>query len=253
MQVWSTQARDLETARAMLVDELAEQQASLAKATEEFNRVVCARDLQIEELKDQAKSLEIGVQVWSKQASDQETTRASLMEQLAEQQTMFAKMSEEFESVVRARESHIAALINHTKGLETGVQVWSKEARALEADRATAKQQLQKANEELTHIYQSRSWRLTSPMRAIRRYFTALPARAIHRGLRLYQIAPLPRVLKKLHEIRSFRGLSCIGSPCRACSSAAGLAACGCLCGRGAFAYRDGQNSRADRGFHRAG
>ena len=119
------------------------------------------------------------------------------MEQLAEQRASFAKASEEFNGVIRARESHIEALINHTKGLEAGVQVWSKEARALEADRATAKQQLQKANDELTRIYQSRSWRLTSPMRAIRRHLTALPAWAIHCGLRLYQVAPLPRVQSK--------------------------------------------------------
>jgi FkbM family methyltransferase len=203
VQVWSKQARDLEADRSAIGAELTEAQGLFAKKTDELNHKLRARDNQIEDLTNQAKSLRIGVEAWSKQASDLESVCATITERLAEQEASFVKKSEEVNLILRARDDHIKALSDHTKGLEIGVQVWSKEARALEADRAIVKQQLaeqqallQKANEELSRVYRSRSWRLMLPLRAIRRYFAALPLWAIDCGLGLYRIAPLPPATK---------------------------------------------------------
>ena len=204
VQVWSRRASDLEADRAAINAQLAELQKLFAHKSEEFNRELSARATRIDVLTNQIRELEQSVQVWSKRAGEFDADRAAINAQLAELQNLFANKTEEFNRELNAHKDHITALTDHAKGLKIGVEVWSKEARALEADRGIVQQQLaeqqvllQKANEELSRIFRSRSWRWTSPLRGIRRNIVALPAWALNLGFNLYRITPLPRAVKR--------------------------------------------------------
>ena len=162
--------------------------------------------------------LENIIEVWSTQARNLEADRASIGARLAEAQASIAEKARE---VVESKEALLVAQ-SRVLELERGVEVWSTQARNLEADRASigarlaetqaslakkareaveSKGALQVANEEIARLYRSRSWRWTRPLRALRRAPSKLRLALRRWGSNyarsLYRTMPIPLAAKK--------------------------------------------------------
>jgi glycosyltransferase involved in cell wall biosynthesis len=183
----SDQNTVLEADRASIKAQLADLQKLLAVKTEQFDRELGTRETKTKALLDQNTVLE--------------ADRASIKAQLADLQKLFAEKSEEFDRELGVREMKFWALSDQNRVLETDSasikaqlaalqKLFAEKTEQFDRELGARDDQIKIANEETLRFYQSWSWRLTSPLRAVRRYFAAVRAWAIASGVRLYRISP---------------------------------------------------------------